>query len=156
MKLLNYKKKKNLNFCIWLALFIACCLMAPVNIFAQDCPQPRNIKSAPEEYLKMKNPLEASSGNVSQGRDLYMEMTESLACVHCHGPNGDGKGEMGIDIVPPPRNFTCAETMKSISDGQMFWVMKKGSPNQLMPGYGSSLADEALWRIITFVRTFAK
>jgi cytochrome c len=155
MKLFNHKKKKFQNIGKWFVLSIACCLVTSVNAFAQDCPQPRNTKSAPEEFLKMKNPLEASSGNISDGRDLFMEMTESLACVHCHGPKGDGKGELGIDIEPPPRNFTCAETMKSISDGQMFWVMKHGSPNQLMPGYGS-LPDEALWRIITFVRTLAK
>ena len=155
MKFFYYKKKNILNIFNWFALSIACCLMTPVNIFAQDCPQPRNIKSAPEAYLKMTNPLEASSGNVSEGRDLYMEMTDSLACVHCHGPEGDGKGELGIDIEPPPRNFTCSETMKSISDGQIFWVMKSGSPNQLMPGYGR-LADEALWKIISFIRTFAK
>jgi hypothetical protein len=155
MKFFYYKKKNILNIFNWFALSIAYCLVVPVNIFAQDCPQPRNIKPAPEAYLKMTNPLEASSGNISEGRDLYMEMTESLACVHCHGTKGDGKGELGIDIEPPPRNFTCTETMKSVSDGQMFWVMKSGSPNQLMPGYGS-LTDEALWRIITFVRTLAK
>lgn len=155
MKLLYRKKKKSFNIWKWLTLLIVCCLMAPISAFAQDCPQPRSTKSAPEKYLKMTNPLESSSRNVSEGRDLYMEMTESLACVHCHGPKGDGKGELGIDIEPPPRNFTCAETMKSISDGQMYWVMKKGSPNQLMPGYGS-LDDEKLWKIISFVRTLAK
>lgn len=155
MKLLSYKNKRFQYVGKWFALSIVFCFMASVNVFAQDCPQPRNTKSAPDEYLKMKNPLEASSGNISDGRDLYMEMTESLACVYCHGSKGDGKGEMGIDIEPPPRNFTCAETMKSISDGQMFWVMKHGSPNQLMPGYGS-LGEDTLWRIVTFVRTLAK
>ncbi len=155
MRLFYHRKESIRVVWKWLALSIAVCLVSPVNISAQDCPQPRSIKSAPEEYLKMTNPLKASSNNVSDGRDLYMEMTESLACVHCHGPKGDGKGELGVDIEPPPRNFTCAETMKTIPDGQMFWVMKNGSPNQLMPGYGS-LGDEKLWKIISFIRTFAK
>ncbi len=155
MRLLNHRKKSTLGVGKWIALFIAFYLIAPLNVFAQDCPQPRGTKSAPEAYLKMTNPVKASSSNVSEGRDLYMEMSESLACVHCHGPKGDGKGELGVDIEPAPRNFTCAETMKTISDGQMFWVIKNGSPNQLMPGYGS-LGDEALWKIISFIRTFTK
>jgi hypothetical protein len=155
MKLLFDKKKTFLFYWKWFVLLIACCFVFPINTFAQDCPQSRSTKSAPEKYLKMINPLEASSRNVSEGRDLYMEMPDSLACVHCHGPKGDGKGELGVDIEPPPRNFTCTKTMKTISDGQIYWVVKNGSPNQLMPGYGS-LEDEVVWKIISFVRTFAK
>jgi mono/diheme cytochrome c family protein len=138
-----------------ISLLAICYISIPFQAFAEDCPQPRNIKSAPESFLKMTNPLELSPKIVSEGRDLYMGMTESLACVNCHGPKGDSKGELGMEIEPPPRNFTCGETMKTISDGQMFWVIKNGSPNQLMMGY-DFLGDEIIWKIISFVRTFSR
>src|ERR1043166_2764521 len=35
-----------------------------------------------------------------QGHFVYMKN-----CVFCHGKRGDGKGEMGLAVQPPPRDF---------------------------------------------------
>jgi len=34
------------------------------------------------------------------GHFVYMKN-----CVHCHGKRGDGKGEMGLTVIPLPRDF---------------------------------------------------
>jgi mono/diheme cytochrome c family protein len=35
-----------------------------------------------------------------QGHFVYMKN-----CVFCHGKRGDGKGDMGLTVQPPPRDF---------------------------------------------------
>jgi len=58
-------------------------------------------------------------------------------------------------LVPPPRNFTCGSMMKDISDGQLFWIIKNGSPGTgMMPFVG--LPDEQVWQMIHYVRSLAK
>jgi mono/diheme cytochrome c family protein len=44
--------------------------------------------------------------------------------------------------------------MKNISDGQMFWVVKNGSPGTGMNAY-KNLTDEQVWQIILYLRTLA-
>ena len=50
-----------------------------------------------------------------------------------HGDHGDGKGIMANRFAPPPRNFKCAETMRDVPDGQLYWIIKNGSDGTAMP-----------------------
>ena len=34
---------------------------------------------------------------------------------------------MGIALIPPARNFLSGQTMKDLSGGQLFWIIKNGS-----------------------------
>ena len=47
------------------------------------------------------------------------------------------------------------ETIKNISDGQMFWAIKNGIKGTSMPSY-SDLADWEIWVLIHYVRQFGK
>jgi len=99
------------------------------------CPQPRKTPRAPAAFLGMTNPLPA--------------------CMNCHGTKGDGNGPAGMGLVPPPRNFTCGELMKDIPDGQLFWIIKNGSPGTGMMPF-SGLSDEEVWQLIHYLRSLAK
>ena len=119
------------------------------------CPQDRSTPAAPPNYLKLKNPLKVSEKRLKKGEALYMDMARPMQCIHCHGARGDGTGELGLQAHPPARNFTCVETMKNISDGQMFWAIKNGVEGTAMPAY-SGLADWQIWVLIHYVRQFEK
>ena len=120
-----------------------------------QCPQNRTTPDAPRKYFGMKNPLEATEKRIKKGEVLYMDTAQPMQCFHCHGARGDGTGELGLQANPPARNFTCAETMKSISDGQMFWVIKNGIKGTAMPAY-PDLADWQIWVLIHYVRQFGE
>ena len=120
-----------------------------------QCPQKRTTKSAPAKFLKLTNPLELTEKRLKKGEMLYLKKTKPLQCVHCHGIRGDGTGELGLQANPPARNFTCKETMKNISDGQMFWAIKNGIKDTSMPSY-SDLADWQIWTLVHYVRQFGK
>lgn len=119
------------------------------------CPQARKTPAAPPNYLKLENPLEVNAKRLKKGEVLYMDKAKPMQCLHCHGARGDGTGELGLQANPPARNFTCLETMKNISDGQMFWAIKNGVKDTAMPAY-SELADWEIWVLIHYVRQFGK
>jgi mono/diheme cytochrome c family protein len=97
---------------------------------------------APDSYYFLTNPLSETPDNVERGRLLYQSQAKPVACVACHGARGDGDGPEGRRLVPPPRNFACAETMATITDGQMFWVIENGSGTfHLTSGQGAQDID---------------
>jgi mono/diheme cytochrome c family protein len=119
------------------------------------CPQPRKTQQAPAEMLGASDPLPASSHHIAAGKKLFQETAKPLACANCHGPQGDGTGALGMGLMPPPRDFTCGATMKTIPDGQLFWVIRNGSPGTGMMPF-SALSDEEVWQLIRYIRTLAK
>jgi len=119
------------------------------------CPQARVTKKAPADFLKRTNPLPATPAHVQAGKKLFVETAKPLACMNCHGQQGDGAGPIGASLVPPPRNFTCGATMKDITDGQLFWVIKNGSSGTGMMAF-PGLSDDEVWQIIHYLRTLAR
>jgi len=57
--------------------------------------------------------------------------------------------------VPPPRNFTCGSMMKDIPDGQLFWIIKNGSPGTGMMSF-AGLPDEQVWQLVHYIQSLAK
>jgi mono/diheme cytochrome c family protein len=119
------------------------------------CVQPRKTQQAPAEFLEKTNPLPASAEHLQAGKKLFLETARPLACMNCHGTKGDGKGAAGMGLMPPPRNFTCGEMMKDIPDGQLFWIIKNGSPGTGMMPF-SGLSDDEVWQLIQYLRSLAK
>ena len=137
------------------SLFIL--VMAIVAVFfttsafaAGKCPQPRKTKSAPGSLAKKKIP---GSANAAKGKALYHKKAKPMACKMCHGDKGDGAGKLGKALKPSPRNFTCAATMKKISAGQMFHVIKNGSAGTGMVAHKKTLKDADIWNVIKYIRT---
>lgn len=114
-----------------------------------QCPQPRSTAKAPEGIYESSNPLKNTPENIEEGRLLF-QLNAQPTCTMCHG-SGDGLGMMSGGLNPPPRNFMCKETMENIPDGQLFWIIKNGSPGTGMPAF-SELADEQIWSLILFIR----
>jgi mono/diheme cytochrome c family protein len=142
---------------------------------ALDCPQARQMEQAPDSYLVLTNPLPRSERYIAYGRILYEAQREPASCAACHGADGRG-GPAGAALVPPPRNFACAETMNSLPDGQLYWVIARGSgefhdparqgAQQLprpgrrsatsMQPYRDQLSETQIWELVTYIRTLAE
>jgi mono/diheme cytochrome c family protein len=118
------------------------------------CPQPRATASAPPEMLERENPLEATPENLAAARELYQASAQPLACAKCHGEEGDGLGPLASAYDPPPRNFTCAETMNPLPDGQLYWIIENGALEAGMPPY-ATLSEEEIWQLVLLVRSFS-
>ena len=125
--------------------------LAVVNsAYAVKCPEPRKTKSAPASFVKIKGVVNADKTN---GKKLFNKTAKPIACKMCHGKTGAGDGKLGKILKPHPRNFTCKATMKKISAGQMFWIIKNGSKGTGMVAHKKTLKDKEIWDIIKYIRT---
>ena len=125
--------------------------LAVVNsAYAVKCPEPRKTKSAPTSFVKIKGVVNADKVN---GKKLFNKTAKPIACKMCHGKTGAGDGKLGKILKPHPRNFTCKATMKKISAGQMFWIIKNGSKGTGMVAHKKTLKDKEIWDIIKYIRT---
>ena len=120
---------------------------------AAQCPQMRVTEQAPEAVIANSNPLPPDHYNMNRGKALYHDAAEPV-CTSCHGKRGDGRGILADRFAVSPRDFTCASTMHAVSDGQLYWIIKNGSPETNMPAY-DQLDEEALWQLVMYVRQFA-
>ena len=116
------------------------------------CPQQRKTVKAPEEFLQKVNPLPSTAAVINYGKALYQQSAQPMACAMCHGDKGDGQGFMGAALNPPPRNFTCGKMMNDIQDGQLFWIIKNGSPGTGMLSF-AGLPDDEVWQLIHYIRS---
>jgi len=118
------------------------------------CPQTRATAHAPDEIYNLPNPLPLNAENISAGEALF-RVAQPTACKICHGVTGNGLGMMAQGLQPPPRNFTCKETMQTLPDGQLFWIIQNGSPGTGMPHY-PELSDTETWQLVLYIRRFVE
>ena len=113
--------------------------------------------SAMKEALSYKAPFgEARTAPpeiVAAGKALYEGKGR---CSFCHGISGKGDGPgASVQQEHPPRDFTNCAFQKEREDGELFWIMKYGSPGtgmqRLIPGM---LSEEEGWEVVAYIRTF--
>jgi len=146
------------------SLFFFACSSSAVETKAEEpvqiaqakgkCPQPRKTPDAPAKYKGLSNPQPAEGGNLDAGKTLYQKTAKPFVCSTCHGADGSGMGDPDFESTPAARNFTCGKTMQSLSDGQLFWIIKNGSPNTSMPAH-SNLTESDIWNLVLYIRKFS-
>jgi hypothetical protein len=145
------------NICIGIGL---CCFFVTATAMEsapppEQCPQPRFTGRAPEPEYSYKNPLVGDKKNLASGKRLYEGKEKGTGCAICHGSTGAGNGSLASQFNPPPRNFACAKTVNSIPDGQLFWIIKNGSPGTAMPNH-LKYNDTEIWQLVLYIRKLAE
>ena len=151
----KFTQKRLYKITGWFAVMTAgCLLLAGPALAGGKCPQPRKTKSAPANLVKVAIP---ASANAEAGKKLFHKSAKPMACKICHGDSGAGNGKLGKALKPTPRNFTCSKTMKKVSPGQMFWIIKNGSKGTGMAAHKKTLKDKDIWNLVKYINTeFAK
>ena len=134
-----------------LSVMVVFSLFAVSSAFgAAKCPQPRKTKAAPGGISKKDMTAKADAAN---GKAIYQKKAKPMACKMCHGAKGDGGGKLGKAMKPAPRNFACAATMKKVSAGQMFHIIKNGSKGTGMVAHKKTLKDKEIWDVVKYIRS---
>ena len=106
-----------------------------------------------EEARALTSPLPQSLDVVEQGKVLY---EGKGTCINCHGAHGRGDGPGAATLNPPPRVFRSHGFWQHRTEGEIFWVIKHGSPGTAMIPFGGLLTDEEIWIVMQYERSFAK
>ena len=109
-------------------------------------PPPSTI---PAEAAHLVNPVKATAESQTRAKKMY-----GYDCAMCHGPNGNGKGDLAGEMKPPLKDYTDPAALKDISDGELFYVIKNGKGQ--MPPEGDRAKPDDLWNMVVLVRSFAK
>ncbi|MEK9141970.1 MAG: cytochrome c [Nitrospirota bacterium] len=124
----------------------------PAGAAERHMMQPRVPADKLAEARALKSPLSNSSEVIAQGKAIY---NGKGTCFTCHGTDGDGKGPGGAKLNPAPRNFQHHGFWRHRTEGEVFWVIKHGSPGTGMIGFGQVLSDAEIWSLIQYEQTFA-
>ena len=139
-----------------LGLILAFAPLASVaQLSARDCPQPRFTEQAPDEYYKRVSPLASGAADLKAAEQIFHKDRGTIACSTCHGDKGDGRGTLSELFDPRPRNFACARTIAGVPDGQLFWIIRFGSPGTAMPA-NADLSDDLIWKLVLYLRQLSK
>ncbi len=103
----------------------------------------------PPEALKVSNPVKSTPASIAAGKKKY-----GYDCAMCHGTDGDGKGDLAVDMKLTMKDYRDPAALKSVTDGEMFYVIKNG--NKDMPSEADRLKDEDIWNLVNYIRTLAK
>jgi mono/diheme cytochrome c family protein len=111
----------------------------------------------PAEIAARENP----SAGLSERDVSYFTRQFKGKCARCHGIDGSGGGEEAADQAAPPTDFTDAGYMATRSDGQLYYqILMGGGERCAMPAFGPASShgwnDEKIWRMVAFVRRFAR
>ena len=117
-----------------------------------DMVQPRVPAGKLAEARALKSPLPDSSEMIEKGKALY---NGKGTCANCHGSEGAGDGPAAVQLNPSPRNFQHHGFWRHRTEGEIFWVIKHGSPGSSMIGFAGQLTDEEIWALVQYERTFS-
>src|ERR1043166_2769290 len=107
--------KKKLAGTIFLALLLTA---AGSAIYAFFHPGPWIV---PDAATQVTNPLKPSQADRPGTQRVYLDK-----CAECHGDSGKGDGSQGKMYDPLPTNFTDAQHMDRVSDGELFYKISEG------------------------------
>jgi Cytochrome c. len=104
--------------------------------------------AVPASARKMKNSFSDSAEAVAAGRAHFADH-----CASCHGNDGRGKTEIGQNLYPKTPDMWGRET-QSLSDGEIFYIIKNGVRLTGMPAWGQDTSedDRASWHLVSFIR----
>ena len=129
-------------FVLVLMIMVFAIVYAPLHQSAWSWP-------VPEEAKQLKNPLQSSPAALDAARFIYHDK-----CAQCHGDTGRGDGRDAARYDPKPADFTDANLMRGVTDGELFYKISEGK--KPMPVFKTRLTEDQRWALVLLVRSFAR
>jgi mono/diheme cytochrome c family protein len=123
----------------------------------QDAAQekPKDTQAGTDEYkisqedIDKKNPVKSSPEGLAAARKIY-----GYDCAMCHGPKGDGKGDIVDSMKLTMHDWRDAASLEGKTDGEIFFIITKGKGK--MMGEGDRLPETMRWNMVNLVRSYSK
>jgi len=102
----------------------------------------------PGAVRNMQNPVPLTDEVLSEARAHFADH-----CALCHGNDGKGQSDIGRSLYPKAPDMTASAT-QSLSDGEIFYIIKNGIRLTGMPAWGENTPedDAASWKLVHFIR----
>jgi mono/diheme cytochrome c family protein len=104
--------------------------------------------ATPRRQREAKNPIPLTP-------ELHIRARAHFAdhCALCHGNDGRGKTTVGRNLYPKAPDMSQSAT-QSLSDGELFSIIRNGVRLTGMPAWGGDAAedDRDNWELVLFIR----
>ena len=112
---------------------------------AEPAPAP-----IPSEDAAKRNPVKPATEGLAEARKLY-----GYHCAMCHGKDGDGKGDLAIQMKLELNDWRDASKISHYTDGELFYIVTNGR-GKMVGGEGDRVKEELRWNLVNLVHSFAK
>ena len=104
--------------------------------------------AVPSAARDVRNPVPASDGVLAAGRAHFADH-----CATCHGNDGKGQTQIGRNLYPKAPDMSARGT-QSLSDGELYYIIKNGVRLTGMPAWetGTAEGDQQSWHLVHFIR----
>lgn len=132
---------------VWFASGGIAARQAPARL-ETDIARALRHRAIPPSARALANPLAGTTEVLQEGRSHFADH-----CATCHGNDGRGKTEIGQNLYPKAPDMSSKET-QSLSDGEIFYIIKNGVRLTGMPAWGMDTPedDRQSWRLVAFIR----
>lgn len=101
---------------------------------------------------ELTNPLSVNNQVLAEGKEDYR-----IFCSSCHGIEGKGDGHLYTSKLFPAKPTSLIESyVQGKPDGEIYYVITKGSISGLMGPHGNMIPSNDRWNIIHYLRELAK
>ncbi len=133
---------------VWsLILFSTLLFLGPLP--QQPSATPATPTSVPADAAQVVNPYKPNPASMARAKKMY-----GYDCALCHAANGNGKGDAVIDMKLTLKDWTDPASLKDMTDGELFYIIKNGKGQ--MTGEDGRLSTEDMWNMVVMTRAFAK
>jgi len=144
------------RICLAVLTLAALAALAPAATAQGEAPQTQAIPQAqlprpfviPEAEKNKQNPVSSTAESISNGRTFF-----TTQCTMCHGPKGDGKGDLAVRLKMLVPSFSDPRTQAKRTDGELFYILTNGHGR--MPADGDRIPTQHKWDIVNFIRSLA-
>jgi len=137
------------RFLIAVASFGLLTVSSPAQVTKIEPEKAPPDREVSPEVINRKNPVPPSEDSIAEGKRRF-----GIDCVMCHGPEGDGKGELAVTLKLSPPDYRDDAVMKKFTDGELFDIITNG--RRKMPPEGKRATPEQIWNLVNYVRSFAQ
>ena len=130
-------------------------LLASVRILSanqpgtQQKPESTEPQMTPEDVAK-KNPVAPTPEGLAEARKLF-----GYHCAMCHGKDGDGKGDLAVEMKLELHDWRNASSIEKMTDGELFWIITNGK-GKMLGGEGDRTTEKMRWNLVNLVHAFGK
>ena len=116
--------------------------------------KPRVPSDQIKEVRTWGNRFSPTPENIEKGKAVFHG---KAFCVTCHGKDGKGIGKIPGLVGKLPRDFTDKAWQEVRTDGELFWILKNGSPGtDMAPFIPLVLTEEEAWYVVLYIRSFGQ
>lgn len=103
----------------------------------------------PPAAAGQSNPVKPTPESQAHAKKIW-----GYDCAMCHGENGNGKGDVADSMKLTMRDYTKPDTLKDLTDAQMFDIIKNGKGQ--MQGEGERTKTDDVWNLVIYIRNMSK